>query len=88
MIETSEVNIDNPEERKKYLVSLSKIETYFDDNFWDRLGANNFSSRKRKFGRNNHRKSWDEHKKHSKKQKKFKRNKKINYSLILSYFYF
>ena len=63
-------------DRKKYMISLSKIETYFDDNFWDRLGANNFSSRKRKFGRNNHRKSWVEHKKHSKKQKKFKRNKK------------
>ena len=64
-------------DRKKYMISLSKIETYFDDNFWDRLGANNFSSRKRKFGRNNHRKSWVEHKKHSKKQKKFKRNKKF-----------
>ena len=63
-------------DRKKYMISLSKIETYFDDNFWDKLGANNFSSRKRKFGRNNHRKSWVEHKKHSKKQKKFKRNKK------------
>ena len=62
-------------DRKKYMISLSKIETYFDDNFWDRLGANNFSSRKRKFGRNNHRKSWVEHKKHSKKQKKSKRNK-------------
>ena len=64
-------------DRKKYMISLSKIETYFDDNFWDKLGANNFSSRKRKFGRNNHRKSWVEHKKHSKKQKKFKRNKKF-----------
>ena len=64
-------------DRKKYMISLSKIETYFDDNFWDRLGANNFSSRKRKFGRNNHRKSWVEHKKHSKKQKKLKRNKKF-----------
>ena len=64
-------------DRKKYMISLSKIETYFDDNFWNRLGANNFSSRKRKFGRNNHRKSWVEHKKHSKKQKKLKRNKKF-----------
>ena len=64
-------------DRKKYMISLSKIETYFDDNFWDRLGANNFSSRKRKFGRNNHRKSWVEHKKHSKKQKKLKQNKKF-----------
>ena len=64
-------------DRKKYMISLSKIETYFDDNFWDKLGANNFSSRKRKFGRNNHHKSWVEHKKHSKKQKKFKRNKKF-----------
>ena len=64
-------------DRKKYMISLSKIETYFDDNFWDRLGANNFSSRKHKFGRNNHRKSWVEHKKHSKKQHKFKRNKKF-----------
>ena len=64
-------------DRKKYMISLSKIETYFDDNFWDRLGANNFSSRKRKFGRNNHRKSWVEHKNHSKKQKKFKLNKKF-----------
>ena len=64
-------------DRKKYMISLSKIETYFDDNFWDKLGANNFSSRKRKFGRNNHRKSWVEHKKHSKKQKKLKRNKKF-----------
>ena len=63
-------------DRKKYMISLSKIETYFDDNFWDKLGANNFSSRKRKFGRNNHHKSWVEHKKHSKKQKKFKLNKK------------
>ena len=64
-------------DRKKYMISLSKIETYFDDNFWDKLGANNFSSRKRKFGRNNHHKSWVEHKKHSKKQKKFKLNKKF-----------
>ena len=64
-------------DRKKYMISLSKIETYFDDNFWNRLGANNFSSRKRKFARNNHRKSWVEHKKHSKKQKKFKQNKKF-----------
>ena len=62
MIETSEVNIDNREERKKYLVSLSKIETYFDEGFWDGMnhGAN-FRSWGRKFGRGRRRKGWNKH---------------------------
>ena len=48
-------------ERRKYVVSLARIETYFEENFWENLAKKGRSKRR----------SWIEHKQHSKNKKHY-----------------